>query len=188
MKAIETHYKGYRFRSRLEARWAVFFDALKIEWTYEPEGFELPEGGRYLPDFFLPVHELWVEVKAGPPTIAEIYKAEQLVCGSGKPVFISAGMPDVHGRLVWPDRDFEDELPIAFEINNDPVGCVWHRGRATFVATRLGDPGAVVRDCRLIHRSLVLGCTRGRTSPLGSINIDALDAARGARFEFGEAA
>jgi hypothetical protein len=25
-KAIETHYKGYRFRSRLEARWAVFFD------------------------------------------------------------------------------------------------------------------------------------------------------------------
>jgi hypothetical protein len=28
IKAIETSYKGYRFRSRLEARWAVFFDAL----------------------------------------------------------------------------------------------------------------------------------------------------------------
>ena len=26
IKAIETYYKGYRFRSRLEARWAVFFD------------------------------------------------------------------------------------------------------------------------------------------------------------------
>ena len=29
--AIETEYCGYRFRSRLEARWAVFLDALGIE-------------------------------------------------------------------------------------------------------------------------------------------------------------
>lgn len=32
IKPIETKYKGYRFRSRLEARWAVFFDALGISW------------------------------------------------------------------------------------------------------------------------------------------------------------
>ncbi len=38
-KAIETLYKGYRFRSRLEARWAVFFDALGLKWEYEKEGF-----------------------------------------------------------------------------------------------------------------------------------------------------
>lgn len=42
IKAIETCYAGCRFRSRLEARWAVFFDALGLEWEYEPEGFELP--------------------------------------------------------------------------------------------------------------------------------------------------
>ena len=53
IKAIETRYKGYRFRSRLEARWAVFFDALCIEWEYEREGFVLPYGP-YLPDFWLP--------------------------------------------------------------------------------------------------------------------------------------
>lgn len=41
-KPIETSYKGYRFRSRHEARWAVFFDVVKIKWEYEPEGFELP--------------------------------------------------------------------------------------------------------------------------------------------------
>jgi ribosomal protein S27AE len=51
IKAIETTYKGYRFRSRLEARWAVFFDAIGIKWEYEPEGFELANGTRYLPDF-----------------------------------------------------------------------------------------------------------------------------------------
>ena len=40
IKAIETVYNGYRFRSRLEARWAVFFEAAGIEYEYEPEGFE----------------------------------------------------------------------------------------------------------------------------------------------------
>lgn len=44
MKAIETIYNGYRFRSRLEARWAIFFDELKIKYQYELEGYELPNG------------------------------------------------------------------------------------------------------------------------------------------------
>lgn len=63
IKPIETVYKGYRFRSRLEARWAVFFDALKIEWEYEPEGFELADGTRYLPDFYLPGFQAYIEIK-----------------------------------------------------------------------------------------------------------------------------
>lgn len=50
MKVIETRYNGYLFRSRTEARWAVFFDALGVPWEYEPEGFEL-KAGWYLPDF-----------------------------------------------------------------------------------------------------------------------------------------
>lgn len=53
IRAIETRYKGYRFRSRLEARWAVFFDACGYQWEYEPEGFALPCGTYYLPDFKL---------------------------------------------------------------------------------------------------------------------------------------
>lgn len=63
MKAIETIYNGYRFRSRLEARWAVFFDALGVKYEYEPEGFELSDGTWYLPDFYLPDLKIWVEVK-----------------------------------------------------------------------------------------------------------------------------
>lgn len=50
IRAIETRYKGYRFRSRLEARWAVVLDHLGIEWEYEPEGYET-SAGWYLPDF-----------------------------------------------------------------------------------------------------------------------------------------
>ena len=63
IKAIETKYQGYRFRSRLEARWAVFFDALEEPWEYEKEGFDLGEAGYYLPDFWLPRVNAWVEVK-----------------------------------------------------------------------------------------------------------------------------
>lgn len=51
LKAVPTNYKGYRFRSRLEARIAVFLDACNADWEYEPEGFVLPDGSQYLPDF-----------------------------------------------------------------------------------------------------------------------------------------
>lgn len=67
IKAIETRYAGHRFRSRLEARWAVFFDAYDIPWEYEPQGFVIPlENGEsmpYLPDFLLPECGTWIEVK-----------------------------------------------------------------------------------------------------------------------------
>ena len=67
IKAIETVYNGYRFRSRLEARWAVFFDAMEIEYQYEPEGFEIDINDEetifYLPDFYLPNENCYVEVK-----------------------------------------------------------------------------------------------------------------------------
>ena len=80
MKAIETAYRGYRFRSRLETRWAVFMDALGVDWRYEPEGYNLGPHGLYLPDFFCRFAPEWkafsewpdpgkfVEVKPTLPT------------------------------------------------------------------------------------------------------------------------
>lgn len=84
IKPIETEYKGYKFRSRLEARWAVFFDAIGAKWEYEPEGFELADGTRYLPDFLL--HnvrgrgcdkngDIYIEIK-GKMTPADLHKIE----------------------------------------------------------------------------------------------------------------
>lgn len=63
IKPIETIYNGYRFRSRLEARWAVFFDAIGFDYEYEPEGFNLGNNCFYLPDFYLPENDSWVEIK-----------------------------------------------------------------------------------------------------------------------------
>lgn len=53
LPALETSYEGCRFRSRLEARWAVFFDIWGVKWHYEPQGVKLPSGRCYLPDFLI---------------------------------------------------------------------------------------------------------------------------------------
>lgn len=87
IKAIPTRYRGYHFRSRLEARWAVFFETLGVQWEYEPEGFDL-DGEHYLPDFRVTTGDLvyWYEVKPQGVTTDEkffrfcdqiLYKAAQ---------------------------------------------------------------------------------------------------------------
>lgn len=63
IKPIETYYNGYRFRSRLEARWAVFFDEVGIEYEYEMEGYTFNKNVYYLPDFYLPSLKTFVEIK-----------------------------------------------------------------------------------------------------------------------------
>lgn len=97
IKPIETVYNGYRFRSRLEARWAVFFDAAGIEYQYEPEGFVLENGKCYLPDFYLPKLKTYVEIKRNNLDDEELYEAENkclwLYVESGKPVLLCQGDP-----------------------------------------------------------------------------------------------
>jgi hypothetical protein len=77
IKAKPGIFKGIQYRSRLEIMWAAFFDYFGIEFSYEPERFNL-KSGSYLPDFYLKnvsfkegkfdssqncVKGLWFEVK-----------------------------------------------------------------------------------------------------------------------------
>jgi hypothetical protein len=104
-RAIETRYKGYRFRSRLEARWAVFFDALGLKWEYEPEGFELGNFQRYLPDFKVWgvgfKQFMWVEIKGEFPSDTETAKLAA-VCGSTEEwgLILFGGMSEPDFRLI----------------------------------------------------------------------------------------
>ena len=94
VRVIETDYKGYRFRSRLEARWAVFFDTLGVAWEYEREGYDL-DGVWYLPDFWLPKARVFVEIKPNAATAEEEDKCMRL-CQSyygGADVLLLAGDP-----------------------------------------------------------------------------------------------
>lgn len=94
MKALNTLYKGVYFRSRTEARWAVFFDALGVKWEYEKEGYDLGDGIWYLPDFWFPEYGFYGEVKPDKTmTNEELEKAKRLCRMSKRSVFMFKGIP-----------------------------------------------------------------------------------------------
>lgn len=95
IKAIPATYNGVQFRSRTEARWAVFFDALGVRWEYEHEGYQLPSGW-YLPDFWLPEVNggIFVEIKPErEPTEREVIVAKELAYATKKEVAMMFGSP-----------------------------------------------------------------------------------------------
>jgi hypothetical protein len=121
IKPIETHYRGYRFRSRLEARWAVFFDKLGLKYEYEPEGFQL-SAGWYLPDFC--VHypgdgSVWFEVKPKLTAVSEqdwarIVEFEQKIGGL---TLVLDGAPDLRmyqtpAQICNGDLDLIEPAPL----------------------------------------------------------------------------
>lgn len=121
--AIPTRYLGYSFRSRLEARWCVFFEALKIKYHYELEGIILLDGTRYLPDFFLPDVKLWAEVKPVELTPAEHSKCKQLMRCTDLNCLFLVGPPDftTYMGTTW-DCDDYSETDYLLDID-------WHGRR-----------------------------------------------------------
>lgn len=101
IKPIETIYNGYRFRSRLEAKWAVFFEAGGIRYEYEPEGFVSDGEAPYLPDFYLPDFDMYAEAKRNTPDgVAELTKCIHAIQWGGpiKKILILSDVPE--GRSV----------------------------------------------------------------------------------------
>lgn len=203
LTAIETTYGGCRFRSRLEARWAVFFDTLDVSWQYEPQGYTVgPNATPYLPDFWLPGMGLWVEVKGqleqdgletliwaasgaglplspGGPPAAHLYprKSRILVLGS----IPAPGDAWLHHRLDVVADDLVVQQPVL-------IAPLKRGGVATiavfdfcplnqFVAGQTLDAG--------YRRILVDGQPGPFVAPFPRVT-DAYRAARSARFEHGE--
>ena len=180
MKAIETRYGGCLFRSRLEARWAVFFDNLRIRWEYEIEGFVLNDGSWYLPDFWLPTFHggMYVEVK---PPGDSFDKARQFCVDSGKAVWLAEGTPDVRAYVVIePAPPGVDD--IGYPNSHGPrLDCrVWdwpgipNADEAEFENRMFSYPGYENKDMTISP------CCWGM---LRSTFLDAVEAARSARFE-----
>ena len=112
MKAIETEYNGYRFRSRLEARWAVALDEMGVEWQYEHEGFDL-DGVYYLPDFYLPDDEIPClgEVKASRNGLSEdeLIKIRKLAYYSRMPVVLFTSITDTDEYIIFEYDPWSDD-------------------------------------------------------------------------------
>lgn len=178
MQALDTTYKSYKFRSRLEARWAVYFDKVGVKWEYEPAGFKISETRKYLPDFYLPEIETYIEVKHGnydrKPVFGDM--VAMMECGAasiGKCLAVF-GDPLDHklmavGRIAdgepWCD-DFCEQSAIAFEF----------KGGLPFVCATFNLSAAEKVSVKL------------KTKPNKIIdNYKEKSAARAARFEHGEA-
>ncbi len=112
IRAIPTRYAGRLFRSRTEARWAVFFDELGVEWEYEVQGFETSHG-RYLPDFYLPQMTLgngpsgtWFEAKNDEYTLGETGdewpKWREVSAGTARSFVVAYGMVRPWSNRTWP--------------------------------------------------------------------------------------
>lgn len=186
IKPIQTYYKGYHFRSRLEARWAVFFDALGIEWEYEPEGFRLPSGRMYLPDFRIKCYGkrggydrnyfyLYVEVK-GEMTEEDAQKIREFF-GCDYSILVVGNIPyvsqedDVYDS--WTFNNYEpmngyDICPFNYELIDGDCFGAYPAATADGRFYLFGD------DCNYIN---VDDCERV---------LRAYQLARSARFEHGE--
>jgi hypothetical protein len=196
LQPIETHYRGHRFRSRLEARYAVFMDAMGVEWQYEPEGFAL-KAGHYLPDFYLPQvnNGVWLEIKphglgshfgftAGrfgkgndlrDPRLFEFAEAVE---STGKQFFVAYGIPS---EVFFKSPDYEDEGML--EAPGDPfMWCVC--GCTKTVGIQFDGRGDRIRCPHA-------GCLPSSHGDKGysfdhALIVAAADIARKARFEHGE--
>jgi hypothetical protein len=182
---IETTYRGYKFRSRLEARWAVFFDYAGIRYEYEPEGFDL-DGVWYLPDFWLPEDRLWVEIKPEVPSGVDAAKLQAFHAAldkteGGPQCRIIVGSPyyDGHqhsygvyyvtyqGAFKW-YLEHWTECPLCHQVRLRNYWAAYSKG--TDALTCLTE----VRPRVLTATGFILNSPRLRA---------AYDAARGARFE-----
>jgi hypothetical protein len=163
LKPIETQYKGYRFRSRLEARWAVFFDALGIRWEYEPEGFDLgfcyylpdfllypPEGlARVFPEYY---QNTWIEIKPVEPTPDDVLKLTKII----------HSITDHHGVFLWSNFSLKTAAKALHFYHH------WIHG--AFIADSGGMPYIWSFAKRALYDDVIAAFT----------------AARSARFEHGE--
>jgi hypothetical protein len=188
IKAIETTYKGFRFRSRLEARWAVFFDGIGAKWEFEREGVEV-NGVKYLPDFYFPESCNYLETKHGETDFGDLAKPYEFARFGGA-VIVLAGQPWPGDFMAWVWKSADSE-----ESEKRGLGALEPWPTAAITVCSICQATSIhltSRDGRRSFQHISLGsigeleCSR-RGHKYDDARVHAAFAeARGARFEFGE--
>jgi len=125
IKPIPTTYAGVNFRSRLEARWAAFFDLACWSWDYEP--FDL-EG--WTPDFLLRTKSgnILVEVKPielmRPISLSTAAAYRKAVLHHRDHVLLLLGIAplmddgDPIGSLLIPEGQARSDFEFVYELQS----------------------------------------------------------------------
>lgn len=222
-QAIETRYAGCHFRSRLEARWAVFFDHLGIRWEYEPQGFDcywrlaLEDATfPYLPDFWLPDKNMWVEVKGALTNdeCVRLLNAAAHLCrscdgGGGVGMLVLGPVPNPEWDVAPTALHFHKGDLLGYAWTGQPAECAGY-GRGIPFARDVGGREGSVHEVGLDVQDVTMALLGGssyleRAGLLGEARTylgrpwdktqqrrmpprwkAAIAAARSARFEHGQ--
>lgn len=95
LQAKPTFYNGYWMRSTLEARWAKLLDVFGIDYRYELRRFVTAQGP-YLPDFYLPELQAWLEIKPYRPSEVELAKLRDVAASDNTYAFLVSGFPNAN--------------------------------------------------------------------------------------------
>ena len=156
--AIQTRYAGHLFRSRLEARWAVFFDALGIEWKYEHEGYEV-DGHKYLPDFYLPKSNDWCEVKGDTNGLRNDFDKIGAILGPNSP--LPGFVEGASSLILLGDIPLVEDFSTAFHpalFRPKGVGTT-SRGWSVFLSIKSGESAVLMCLAESSYMGMFLGLT-----------------------------
>ena len=192
IQAIETLYRGYRCRSRLEARWLYFLDLIGIRYEYESQGF-YADGIYYLPDIYIPAYSTFIEVKnesvyEDNNCRAEACKKMAAICGAcveyagiivyGDPL---TGLCESYCFLSNEMCSGTDWVPVSFEYIRDDKASgagICYNGKElmrTYAGTMMYEGFEDISTSNYAY-----------VPDLKDLMLKAKLRARGARFEHGE--
>lgn len=192
IRSLNTKYAGCEFRSRLEARYAAFFNALGIAWEYEPQGYQVTfrlansdDTFNYLPDFWLPEMAVWFEVKGELDDKALdrlLNAAASLSSNNG------AGCHDDGGHDLAVGGPLTGSgapgLPMRLHMHKGDLlaSCLWcgHPAWPSYTTVANDAEGMILPAAHSLLRGYYCRVHSGDARILA-----ALDVARTARFEFG---
>lgn len=117
--ALPTPFDGHVFKSRDEARWAVFCKTFGVPYEYEPQGFKLSDGSCYSPDFWFPSMRFWGECKPTHFYPDEETKCRLLANQTGFPCLFLIGPPDfkAYTGATWDCGNYT-VVPYSLDIDN----------------------------------------------------------------------
>lgn len=112
MRSLPAVYAGFAFRSRAEARWKIFYEALDEPAIYEPTAIDLGAFA-YQPDYWLSLFRAWVEIKgemiSDEAGMLMTEKCRQLAMQSGRPAILCFSDPyDAKCAIFIRDRLYTD--------------------------------------------------------------------------------
>lgn len=116
VEAIETEYQGVKYRSRTEARWAVFLEHLGLNFNYENELVTLSSGEKYLPDFFIYDFDAYFEIKPSNENVVteECTKARTLAKDEkNHSVWLAMGPPSSDQANILPLNLWDEKTTIG---------------------------------------------------------------------------